>query len=221
MAHRQQALAAAILKDPDVVSLSSFIGVDGSNNDAEFRALPDQPEAASTAQPRRQPRSSAASRRRSPGSPASSLYMQPVQDLTIDSSRSAARSTSFVLEDANLDRVHHLGAPEAGRAPVSRIPDACRRRQRSWRKPGIAAYITGHRPRHGGALRHHPGDRRQRAVRRFRPAHRLHHLHPVQPVPRDPGSRPALQHSVESLSSIYLPSSLPTTGGQVPLIRDR
>ena len=27
----QQALAAAILKDPDVVSLSSFIGVDGSN----------------------------------------------------------------------------------------------------------------------------------------------------------------------------------------------
>jgi multidrug efflux pump len=31
MAQRQEALAAAILKDPDVVSLSSFIGVDGSN----------------------------------------------------------------------------------------------------------------------------------------------------------------------------------------------
>ena len=31
MAKRQQALAAAILKDPDVVSLSSFIGVDGNN----------------------------------------------------------------------------------------------------------------------------------------------------------------------------------------------
>ena len=31
MAQRQQALAAAILKDPDVVSLSSFIGVDGTN----------------------------------------------------------------------------------------------------------------------------------------------------------------------------------------------
>ena len=31
MAERQQALAAAILKDPDVVSLSSFIGVDGTN----------------------------------------------------------------------------------------------------------------------------------------------------------------------------------------------
>ena len=32
MAQRQQALAAAILKDPDVVSLSSFIGVDGANS---------------------------------------------------------------------------------------------------------------------------------------------------------------------------------------------
>ena len=31
MAERQQALAAAILKDPDVESLSSFIGVDGTN----------------------------------------------------------------------------------------------------------------------------------------------------------------------------------------------
>src|SRR6202789_482985 len=31
MAERQQTIAAAILKDPDVVSLSSFIGVDGAN----------------------------------------------------------------------------------------------------------------------------------------------------------------------------------------------
>ena len=31
MAQHQQALAAAILKDPDVVSLTSFIGVDGTN----------------------------------------------------------------------------------------------------------------------------------------------------------------------------------------------
>ena len=31
MAERQRALAQVILKDPDVVSLSSFIGVDGTN----------------------------------------------------------------------------------------------------------------------------------------------------------------------------------------------
>ena len=32
MAQRQQQLAAKILQDPDVASLSSFIGVDGTNN---------------------------------------------------------------------------------------------------------------------------------------------------------------------------------------------
>ncbi len=31
MAQQQQALADAILQDPDVVSLSRFIGVDGTN----------------------------------------------------------------------------------------------------------------------------------------------------------------------------------------------
>ena len=46
MAERQQALAAVILKDPDVVSLSSFIGVDGTNMTPQQRAHPDQPEAA-------------------------------------------------------------------------------------------------------------------------------------------------------------------------------
>ena len=45
MAQHQQELADAILKDPDVVSLSSFIGVDGQQHDAEHRPLPDQPEA--------------------------------------------------------------------------------------------------------------------------------------------------------------------------------
>ncbi len=46
MAGRQQALADVLLEDQDVVSLSSFIGVDGSNIDAEQRPLPHQLEAA-------------------------------------------------------------------------------------------------------------------------------------------------------------------------------
>ena len=44
MAEHQNALAAEILKDPDVVSLSSFIGVDGTNNTLNSGRLPDQPE---------------------------------------------------------------------------------------------------------------------------------------------------------------------------------
>ena len=48
MAERQQALAQVILEDPAVESLSSFIGIDGTNIDAQQRAHPDQPQAART-----------------------------------------------------------------------------------------------------------------------------------------------------------------------------
>ena len=45
MAKRQEALAGIILKDPAVASLSSFIGVDGTNASLNTRADPDQPQA--------------------------------------------------------------------------------------------------------------------------------------------------------------------------------
>ncbi len=70
MAERQQALAAAILKDPDVASLSSFIGVDGNNvtlNSGRFlinlkpraRAAPAPPATSSAACSRKPPTSRA------------------------------------------------------------------------------------------------------------------------------------------------------------------
>ena len=43
MAGRQQELAAAVLEDTDVESLSSFIGVDGTNDDAQLRPHFHQP----------------------------------------------------------------------------------------------------------------------------------------------------------------------------------
>ena len=54
MARRQQALAGKILQDTDVDSLSSFIGVDGTNNTLNSGRYPDQPEA--QAGPRRRQR---------------------------------------------------------------------------------------------------------------------------------------------------------------------
>ena len=42
----QENLAAAILKDPDVVSLSSFVGVDGTNITLNSRPDAGEPEAA-------------------------------------------------------------------------------------------------------------------------------------------------------------------------------
>jgi len=100
MAQHQQELADAILKDSDVVSLSSFIGVDGSNmtlNTGRFlinlkpkdeRTL-DATEIASRIQ------------QETANVAGVSLYLQPVQDLTLDASVSRTQY-QFVLENPNL-----------------------------------------------------------------------------------------------------------------------
>jgi multidrug efflux pump len=99
MSERQQALANAILQDPDVTSLTSFIGVDGTNttlNNGRFLI---------NLKPRDQRTLSASDIiRRLEGEVAQvsgiTLYMQPVQDLTIDATVSRSQY-QFVLEDAN------------------------------------------------------------------------------------------------------------------------
>ena len=99
MAAKQQQLADAILKDPDVASLSSYIGVDGQNttlNAGRFLI---------NLKPRDQ-RSMSASQiiRRLEGEVADvtgiSLAMQPVQDLTIDSTIGRAQYL-FYLENSD------------------------------------------------------------------------------------------------------------------------
>jgi multidrug efflux pump len=100
MAEHQQALADAILKDPDVVSLSSFIGVDGSNttlNAGRFliNLKPkDDRDLNATEISRRIQQETADVQ-------GVSLYLQPVQDLTIDASVSRTQY-QFVLENPNL-----------------------------------------------------------------------------------------------------------------------
>ena len=100
MAEHQQALADAILKDPDVASLSSFIGVDGSNttlNSGRFliNLKPkDDRSLNATGIARRLQQETA-------NVQGVSLYLQPVQDLTIDASVSRTQY-QFVLENPNL-----------------------------------------------------------------------------------------------------------------------
>jgi multidrug efflux pump len=99
MAERQQALAAAILKDPDVQSLSSIIGVDGTNptlNSGRFLI---------NLKPLEQRKATVSDiirrlKRETAGVAGIALYMQPVQDLTIDTTVSRTQY-QFVLEDAN------------------------------------------------------------------------------------------------------------------------
>ncbi len=99
MSNLQNQLAEAILKDPDVESLSSFIGVDGTNqtlNTGRFlitlKPHDDRNLTASQIIGRIQNEVA--------GVVGITLYMQPVQDLTIDSTISRA-PYHFVLEDAN------------------------------------------------------------------------------------------------------------------------
>ena len=100
MAEHQRALVAAILKDPDVVSVSSFIGVDGSNMTLNsgrmlinLRPKNDRTLNATQIGRRLQQETSEV--------PGVSLYLQPVQDLTIDAAISRTQY-QFVLENPNL-----------------------------------------------------------------------------------------------------------------------
>ncbi len=99
MADLQGKLAEAVLKDPDVVNLSSFVGVDGTNqtlNTGRFLI---------TLKPHDERNMTASQiierlQKEVAGVVGITLYMQPVQDLTIDSTISRA-PYHFVLEDAN------------------------------------------------------------------------------------------------------------------------
>ena len=99
MAQRQQAMAAAILQDPDVVSLSSFIGVDGANMTLNsgrmlinLAAVDDRKESASEVIRHLQQETAGVS--------GMQIFMQPVQDLSISDTVSRTQY-QFALQDAN------------------------------------------------------------------------------------------------------------------------
>ncbi len=103
MAERQQKLASVILKDPDVVSLSSFIGVDGVNT------TPNSGRIQINLKPRNQRKPSASEiiRRIQPQLAkveGITLYMQPVQDLTIED-RVSRTQYQYSIEDADAQEL--------------------------------------------------------------------------------------------------------------------
>jgi len=101
MADRQRSLADVILRNPNVESLSSFIGVDGTNttlNTGRFliNLKPHDKRRKNTRTIIRDLQKDIAS------VSGIKLYMQPAQDLTIDTSTSRTQY-QFILEDANAD----------------------------------------------------------------------------------------------------------------------
>jgi multidrug efflux pump len=210
MAQRQKALAAAILNDPDVVSLSSFIGVDGTNstlNTGRFLI---------NLKPREQRKTSASDvirrlERETENVSGIALYMQPVQDLTIDATVSRTQY-QFVLEDANpkefstwvpklLERLQQL----------PQLEDVTS----NYAENGLSAYIHIDRPtaaRFGitpatvdNALYDSFGQRIVSTV--FTNTNQYRVILEADPE---------LQRSLSSLNQLYLPSST-ATNGQVPL----
>ena len=99
MAERQQDMARAVLEDPAVESLSSFIGVDGINSTLNAGRMlinlkPKEERGASAIEVirRLQPKLAKVD--------GIALYMQPVQDLTIED-RVSRTQYQFTVEDAN------------------------------------------------------------------------------------------------------------------------
>ena len=108
MAERQQALAKIILRDPAVASLSSFIGVDGTNAtlnsgriQINLKPLAQRRVGTNEVIHRLQPELAKAQ--------GINLFMQPVQDLTVET-RVSRTQYQYTLEDPELDELN-LWAP--------------------------------------------------------------------------------------------------------------
>jgi len=118
MAARQQALARVILEDPAVESLSSFIGVDGTNptlNSGRFlvnlKPLKTRAVNASAVIRRLSPKLAAV--------PGIALFLQPVQDLTLENrvSRTQFQFTLETASPAELGEWTHRLVERLSRAP--------------------------------------------------------------------------------------------------------
>jgi multidrug efflux pump len=104
MARRQQELAKVILQDPAVESLSSFIGVDGTNPTANSGRI----QINLVALERRKISASEVIRRLQPrlaGVEGITLFMQPVQDLTVED-RVSRTQYQYSLEDPDAGELN-------------------------------------------------------------------------------------------------------------------
>jgi multidrug efflux pump len=212
MAERQQALASAILKDPDVESLSSFIGVDGTNTTLNSGRIminlkPNDERNATVSEIIERLKQQTAS------VSDITLYMQPVQDLTIDDTVSRTQY-NFIMTDANTDELN---------AWVPRIIEKLRTLPQladvasDQQAQGLSAFVQIDRDTAGrfgitpatidNALYDSFGQRIIATI--FTQTNQYRVI--MQAVPSQ-------QSSLDSFSSIYLPSSTSSTGpGQVPL----
>ncbi len=210
MAQHQQQLADALLKDPDVISLTSYIGVDGTNttlNQGRFLINLKPKSARNLSAAQLIPRLN----RDVQNIPGISLYLQPVQDLTLDTNISPSQY-QFLLEDPNSgDFTTYVPKLMHKLRALPQITDVASSLQAS----GNSLYIDINRTnaaRFGitaatvdSALYDAFGQRIISTIFTQSDQYRV-----IMGVPAD------RMTSMASLGSIYLPSSS-ASGGQVPL----
>jgi multidrug efflux pump len=210
MAVHQQHLADAILKDPDVVSLSSYIGIDGTNNTLnEGRFLINLK--------RESQRSLSASdiirrlQTEVANVPGIALYMQPVQSLTLNTTVTPTQY-QFTLEDPNqADFSTYVPELTAKLKQLPELADVASDLENN----GLSVYININRQyaaQYGitpatvdDALYDAFGQRIISTI--FTQTNQYRVIMTVDP---------SMTKGVAGLSDIYLPSSS-ASGGQVPL----
>lgn len=136
MAERQRQVASIILKDPAVESLTSFVGVDGTNpalNSARLqinlKPLDERDDRVQMVISRLQ--------QAVDGVPGVALYLQPTQDLTIDTTVSRTQY-QFTLQANSLEALSTWVPPLLSRLQAQpQLADV----SSDWQDKGLAAYI--------------------------------------------------------------------------------
>ncbi|VUS63521.1 Multidrug resistance protein MdtB [Klebsiella huaxiensis] len=137
MAKRQQQVSAVILKDPAVESLTSYVGIDGTNpalNSARLqinlKPLDERDDRVQTVIARLQ--------NAVDGIPGIELYLQPTQDLTIDTTVSRTQY-QFTLQANSLDALSNWVPQLLTRLQaLPQLSDV----SSDWQDKGLAAYIN-------------------------------------------------------------------------------
>ena len=193
MSRLQQSLTSVILKDPAVDSLSSFIGIDGTNTTLNsgrmlinLKPLDQRDASASDVIRRLQPELEQVA--------GITLFMQPVQDITVDD-RVSRTQFQYTLEDPSADELN-VYAPRMleGMKKLPDLSDVASDQQ----VQGLRARLVFDRDTAARAG-HHAFHHRPDPVRRLRPARSVHHVHAVEPVPRGAGSGPGNSRATRSI----------------------
>ena len=208
MVQRQQALAQVILKDPAVESLSSFIGIDGTNtsvNSGRFlinlKPLDQRKVNISDVIARLQPQLAKVQD--------ITLFLQPVQDLTVED-RVSRTQYQYSLEDPSIDELSTWTARLLARLrTLPQLSDVASDQQNNGSQVELVidratASRLGITPQMIDDTLYDAFGQRQVSTMFTQ----LNQYHVVLEVD------PQFQKNPRALSEIYLPSS---TGGEVPL----